>query len=181
MNNYNEQLVCLLENATESTFKALLEKNEKFYYFSLLIDEGASPYVSAWSYEALENLFSELKSDDETEKLMYKWAICDSTYVGYEHDLYFNAVDEFLQKNDIWELSDDDFYSEFDVRLNSMEEALRRLDKKGLFGTGDDRKKIVITAEVVPPDYTNTARVQRLNPDDIIQEWLEFCSEPESE
>ena len=60
-----------------------------------------------------------------------------------------------------------------------MEEALKRLDKKGIFGTGDNRKKIVITAEVVPPDYANTARVQRLNPDGIVQEWFEFCSEPE--
>lgn len=179
MNNYNEQLVCLLENAAESTFKALLEKKENFYYFAFLIDETVSPYISAWSYEALENLISELKLDDETEKLMYKWGICESMYLGYEHDMHFKAVDEFLQKNDIWLLSDDDFDSEFDVRLNSMEEALKRLDKNGLFGIGDERKKIVITAEVVPPDYTNTARVQRLNPDSIIQEWLEFCSEPE--
>lgn len=179
MNNYNEQLVCLLENAAESTFKALLEKNESFYYFAFLIDEAVSPYISAWSYEALENLISELELSDETDKLEYKWGICESPYMAFEHDVHFKEVDEFLQENDIWSLSDDDFDAEFDVRLNSMEEALKRLDKKGLFGTGDDRKKIVISAEVVPPEYINTVIVQRLNPDDIIQEWLEFCAEPE--
>lgn len=179
MNNYNEQLVCLLENAAESTFKALLERNENFYYFALLIDEAVSPYVSAWSYEALENIISELGLSDETEKSEYKWSICDSPYVAFGHDVYFREVDKFLQKNDIWSLSDDDFDAEFDVRLNSMEEAMKRLDKKGLFGIGDERKKIVISAEVVPPEHANTAIVQRLNPDDIIHEWLEFCAEPE--
>mgnify|MGYP003884806335 CR=1 FL=1 len=50
------------------------------------------------------------------------------------------------------------YMKEYKIRLNSMEQAMVNLDKEGLFGTGNERLKIVINAEVMPPDYTNTER-----------------------
>ena len=33
-----------------------------------------------------------------------------------------------------------------------MIEAMKRLDNKGFFGTGEDREKVVINVEIAPPD-----------------------------
>ncbi len=178
MKAFDEQMTALFEKSLESSFKSLFKKNEKFYYFSFLIDEGIRPYISAWSYEALERVTSELGLSSNL-KLEYKYSPCDSPYCAYEHDSHFSESDEMLESNDIFSLSDEEFDKEFDLRLNSMEEAMKRLDCKGFFGFGDDRKKIIITVEVVPPDWTNTTRIKRLNPESNIEEWLELCSESE--
>ncbi len=50
MKAFDEQMTALFEKSLESSFKSLFKKNEKFYYFSFLIDEGIRPYISAWSY-----------------------------------------------------------------------------------------------------------------------------------
>lgn len=175
MNNYNEQLVCLLENAVESTFKALLEKNENFYYFALVIDERFSPYISAWSYEAFEKFIQEHKVSDVTKRLEYKWSIFESPYVRFGHELYFRDVDKFFQENDY--LSSSDFGS--DVLIHSMEETMKRLDKKGLFGIGYERKRILISAEMATIEWSNAEIIKRLNPRETIQQWLKVRLDPE--
>jgi hypothetical protein len=53
-----------------------------------------------------------------------------------------------------------------------------RLNAKGLFGKGKERLGIVINAEVMPPDYTNTQRALRLNPRDALTAWLREMAEP---
>lgn len=46
--------------------------------------------------------------------------------------------------------------ADYTVRLRAMEEAMARLDAEGLFGFGEARLRIVVNAEVMPPDFTNT-------------------------
>ena len=58
-----------------------------------------------------------------------------------------------------------------------MEKAMANLDKEGLFGVGNQRLGIVINAEVMPPDYTNTERALRLNPREALTVWLEEVAE----
>ena len=54
---------------------------------------------------------------------------------------------------------------------------MHNLDNEGIFGTGEKRLGIVINAEFMPPDYTNTERALRLNPKEAIQEWLDEIAE----
>jgi len=67
--------------------------------------------------------------------------------------------------------------SEYEIRLRAMEAAIARLDAEGLFGSGPDRLRIVVNVEVMPPDYTNTVRAQRLNPQEALTTWLHEASE----
>lgn len=66
---------------------------------------------------------------------------------------------------------------EIQLRINSMERVMRNLDMNGMFGNGEERLGIVINAEFMPPDYTNTERALRLNPREALNEWLEEMAE----
>lgn len=66
---------------------------------------------------------------------------------------------------------------EIQIRINSMERVMHNLDEKGIFGHGKQRLGIVINAEFMPPDYTNTERALRLNPQEALVEWLEEIAE----
>ena len=51
----NEELVQALVKAASAAFLSLKETTkEHFYYYVFVFDEGLHPYISAWSYEALE-------------------------------------------------------------------------------------------------------------------------------
>lgn len=45
---------------------------------------------------------------------------------------------------------------------------MHRLDSSGLFGHGEKRLAMIINAEFMPPDYTNTQRALRLNPPEAL-------------
>lgn len=76
-------------------------------------------------------------------------------------------------------LSDDELYGiEWVIRIDSMEEAMKRLDGSGLFGTGKERERVVINVEQAPPDEDGSEynRALRLNPSsDLLSEYLETC------
>ena len=51
----NEELIEALAEAAGAAFASLKEnKKEHFYFYVFVFDEGLHPYISAWSYEALE-------------------------------------------------------------------------------------------------------------------------------
>ena len=82
-------------------------------------------------------------------------------------------------------LSDDDLYeTEWKVRIELMEEAMKRLDASGLFGTSKERECVVINVEQAPPDGDGAEyhRALRLNPSSaLLSEYLETCETPESD
>lgn len=177
---YNEELVEAFVKAAGNAFFSLKENyKEQFYYYAFIFDEGMHPYISAWSYEALDKSISDNKITDE-EKSWWKWDYSDSPYVVYGYDEFFNEVNELLDKR-ASELSDDELYDmEWDMRVNSMEEAMIRLDQSGLFGINDDRKRVVINVEIAPPDCSEYNRALRLNPESsLLSEYLKCCEEPE--
>lgn len=135
------------------------------------------PYISAWSYEALEKSIIERQISDE-EKSWWKWDSADSPYVHYGYDEFFGEVSEFLDKRADG-LSDDELYGiEWVVRIDSMEEAMKRLDGSGLFGTGKERECVVINVEQAPPDGDGSEynRALRLNPSSaLLSDYLETC------
>lgn len=170
-------LVRIIQEATQRAISKLFEEHrEKFYYCSLITTgEGLCPIISAWSEEALER---EAQGEEDVEEAKYylKWSYAESPYFAYGEE-YFNEVDnvfrERMSKLDTIEERD----KEIELRINSMEKVMNNLDKGGLFGTGDRRLDIVINAEVMPPDYTNTERALRLNPKEALTEWLTEIAE----
>jgi hypothetical protein len=164
----------LIADATRKCVDELFRNGEHFYYVSLTtIYEGFTPVFSAWSWQALDRIASSSTSTDIAEtKLLLKWSYADSPYYnhGAEH---FIAVEETLSKRaKIDELEDDEWEKELKFRLLAMEQALHQLDSEGIFGQDVLRQKIVINAEVVPPDESNTKRAKRLNPKEALNDWL---------
>lgn len=148
MENIDETLVTIFETAAGKAFKALLEERgeEHFYYFALLNDGNWRPYISAWSYEALNRFCDENEVEGEERE--------QKNFEAYETDKTMADA-------------------QWKTLLNSMEEAMRRLDQKGIFGTGGERDKAVIAVEIVPPVRSNYSRTERLNKNGLIREFLE--------
>lgn len=171
---YNEELVKIFVKAAGSAFSSLKENHqEQFYYYAFIFDEGLHPYISAWSYEALNQSMSDNEITDQ-EKSWWKWDYSDSPYAVYGYDDFFNEANILLDKR-ASNLSDDELYDiEWDIRIASMEEAMKRLDQSGLFGMKDDRKNVVINVEIAPPDGSEYSRALRLNPTSpLLSEYLE--------
>lgn len=179
---YDEELVEAFVKSAGDAFSSLKENHkEQFYYFAFIFDEGMHPYISAWSYEALEKSMMDNKITEE-DKGWWKWDYSDSPYVVYGYDEFFYEVSELLdQRAD--KLSDDELYDvEWEIRIASMEEAMKRLDQSGMFGIGDERENVVINVEIAPPDYSEYNRALRLNAaSSLLSEYLEYCEEPDND
>lgn len=94
----------------------------------------------------------------------------------YFYAFIFDEVSELLDKR-ANSLSIDDLYDvEWGIRIDSMEEAMKRLDQSGLFGVEEERKNIVINVEIAPPDCSEYERAVRLNPESsLLAEYLVWC------
>ena len=174
----NEELIEALVKAAGAAFLSLKETTkEHFYFYALIFDEGLHPYISAWSYEAFEKSIIEQQISDD-DKWWWKWDSADSPYAVYGYDEFFGEVSELLDKRADG-LSVDELYDiEWGVRIDSLEEAMKRLDRSGLFGTGKERERVVINVEQAPPDEDGSeySRALRLNPSSVLlSEYLETC------
>lgn len=177
---YSEEVVDVFEKALRDSFSSLTSMhNEHFYYFAFIMDEGLHPYISAWSYESLEESIINNKISDE-EKGWWKWDYADSPYAVYGYDEFFGEAGTLLDKREK-ELTEDELYDkEWYVRIASMIEAMKRLDNKGFFGTGEDREKVVINVEIAPPDGIEKENALFLNPkSDLLDDYLQYCEESE--
>ena len=174
----NEELIEALVNAARAAFLSLKETTkEHFYFYVFVFDQGLHPYISAWSYEALEKSIIEQKISDE-EKSWWKWACADSPYAVYGYDEFFGEVSELLDRR-AGALSKEELYGiEWFARIDFMEEAMKRLDDSDLFGTGKERECVVINVEQQPHDEASSEydRALRLNPPSaLLSEYLETC------
>ncbi len=176
----NEQLVEAFVKAADAAFRSLKETlKEHFYYYVFVFDEGLHPYISAWSYEALEKSIVEQQITDE-EKSWWKWDCSDSPYVVYGYDKFFCEVSDLLDKRASILSSDELYEIEWDTRVNLLEEAMKRLDESGLFGTGEERKNVIINVEEAPPNGSEYDRALRLNPPSaLLSEYLKTCERTE--
>ncbi len=164
MNNIpKSELEVAITDATRKAVMSLFENhNENFYYLSLITTgEALRPYLSAWSWEALKN---------ESEDL--KWSYADSPYCLYGDEFFQPVAELYSKRPSLHDDINEEWETEYNLRLDAMEAALAQLDKEGVFGEGEARNNIVINAEVMPPDFTNTERAKRLNPELAIKDWL---------
>ena len=174
------QLVESIRLACKEVVSSLFNKNESFYYIALITDgEAHSPFLSAWSHEALNTYLTENKIEINSEDAFdVKWFYGNSPYSFYDNQSFNNVNELFKLRPKMDEnMSNEEWDSEFNFRISAMENALKELDEEGFFGQNEERDKIMINIEVVPPDETNTERAIRLNPKKAIEEWLEEVAE----
>ena len=178
----DDELVMTIENAAEKALTKLFsEHDEKFYYITLAtFGECVCPVLSAWSIEALERE-ADKKGNVKEEVEYLKWDYAASPYYAFGYDDYFEDVKNIykLRDKEIMDADDEAYDREMCIRLNSMEKAMHNLDLRGLFGQGEKRLGIVINAEYMPPDYANTERAIRLNPEAALTEWMDEAAELE--
>lgn len=172
--DFQEQLTNALADAVKTILPELFAKGEHFYYITLTaIEEPTVPCLSAWSQEALAAV-------EHADQPYLKWSYADSPYfaIGQEH---FQPVEALLKDRPFYELDDEAYEAECELRLSAMEEAMRRLDRQGLFAQGQERSGMLVMAEIMPPDSSNTARAYRLNDSStaIFREWLAEAAETE--
>ena len=182
MKKYNNELVEAFVTALNNSFSSLKKTyDEHFYYYAFIFDQGLRPYISAWSYEALEKSVIDNKITDE-DKDWWKWDYSDSRYAVYGYDEFFCEVKVLLDEREKG-LSIDELYgNEWDIRVSSMEEAMKRLDQIGFFGTGDERENVVINVEIAPPDGNEYGSALRLNPkSSLLLKYLKYCEHPKSD
>lgn len=175
----NDDFIRAIYEAAGNAVRELFAKhNERFYYVTLTTSGDAVwTGLSAWSVEALDRAAAG-SADLEHERNMLKWSYADSPYClfGEAHFAHCNQL--FIERGDSSDFStDEEWFEEYDFRLDAMEQALRMLDNEGLFGTGEERNRIVIAAEVMPPDESNVERVTRMNPPAALVEWLAEAAE----
>ncbi len=171
-------IVQALESATARAVAALFSERaaESFYYVSLITTTGGglAPFLSAWSWEALAEA-ARRSPDPAATQCELKWSYADSPYCLYGKDC-FSTVRELFARLPTIPITE--WTRDVDWRLSLMEEAVRRLDSVGTFGTGAVRRQRVILVELVPPDAANTDRALRLNPDSpLLQDWLREAGE----
>lgn len=174
-----EILVKEIADATRASLLSLFENNEKFYYVSLITTgEGHSPFMSAWSWEALERESAKAGSEDKYNQTI-KWSYADSPYCLWGTDK-FNRVNELFNKRPfIHNLNSDEWDKELAWRLSAMEQAMKKLDSENIFEKNQPRTDICILVEVMPPDHINTEIALRLNYSGSkrMKEWLEEAAE----
>ncbi|GAA2666021.1 DUF4303 domain-containing protein [Actinosynnema pretiosum subsp. pretiosum] len=127
---------------------------EDWYYVTLTTSgEGERLALTAWSEQALARVGDE----------GLRWSYADSPYCAWGEE--WLAGVRFPRGDP-------------DAVLEVAVEALAVLDAEGAFGTGAQRASLLLAAEVMPPDHTNTARVLRLNrPSVVLERWLAEAAE----
>lgn len=169
------ELADAIHDAARAAFGRLFAERpgERFYYCTMTTSGSAGrPAISAWSQEALE-----ARASTPSDREMLAWSYSDSPYWCYG-DEHFRRVEElFLRRPELDCWDSEQSQGEYDLRLRAMETAMARLEREGLFGRGAERLGTVVAVEVMPPDWTNRARVARLNPPEAIRYWLEHVAE----
>ena len=153
--------------------------NDTFYYFALTtVGEALSPGHSIWSEELLdseaERQSIKYKRDLETIKRNIRYSYADSP-LFYHYGQHFKKVEELYlnRRPNIDDLNDEDWEKEFKLRINSMINALKRVDEEKYFGIGKERENWFLNVEVNPPDGSNQIRAENFNSKEKIQEWLD--------
>jgi len=169
------------KNPTRAVFLFLMsiglfENKERYYYCTLITTGGGfSPFLSAWSWEALKRESKKLANHEDVDFI--KWSYADSPYMCYGEE-HFRKVDKlFANLPSVYSLPDEEWKAQFDFRLIAMELAMKRVDLENIFELNQPRKDVYINVEIMPPDSTNTERALRLNKAEDIAKWLEEMAE----
>lgn len=129
-------------------------------------------YALATSGEALRPYLI-VTPDDAT-----RWDLPDSPFAVYGDEHLAGLEELFTARGDLFDMSAEQAQAEYDLRLASMEAALRALDADGLFGAGDARADVLLLVTTMPPDETGAETARRLNPaSPLLAAWLDEAAE----
>jgi hypothetical protein len=159
-----------IREAARQAFGAVRSANprEYFYYFALVTTGDAlRPGPSACSLEGLERVLDRYRAKGSTYGAdVLRWSEADSPY-HLHGDEHFRDVEALFRcEGDHRTLPDATYEEEVARRFQAMEDALRELDREGVFGTGAKRHGVVINV-VAPGEEDEDAilvRAARLNP-----------------
>jgi hypothetical protein len=168
--NSESELTQMTYLAAKMAFLDLFKVHPGTYYYCSLVTYGLAdgPALSAWSYEALAECVA--RSENPGQAIVWlKWSYADSPYFCFRDDLFEPIRQAFEARGG---LGSDNWQEEYNTRMRIMESAMRLADQDGVFGTSEARSKLVVAVEVMPPDWTNTERVKRLNPPEAVAIWL---------
>lgn len=167
-------LVDEIARATEKSFLNLFQNKEIYYYCALVTTgEAVAPVISAWSWEALENVAKKYSKEDAD---LIKWSYADSPYWNFGCE-NFETVRKLFNERLLDYTDEIKWFKEIDFRIEAMVLALEKLDKKEIFSLNQPRSKVYVNVEVMPPDETNTIRALRLNKRENILDWLNEAAE----
>jgi len=167
-------LVDEIARATEKSFLNLFQNKEIYYYCALVTTgEAVAPVISAWSWEALENVAKKYSKEDAD---LIKWSYADSPYWNFGCE-NFETVRKLFNERLLDYTDEIKWFKEIDFRIEAMVLALEKLDKKEIFSLNQPRSKVYVNVEVMPPDETNTIRALRLNKRGNILDWLNEAAE----
>lgn len=159
-----------IREAARHAFQAVRSANphEHFYYFALVTTGDAlRPGPSANSLEGLERSLDRYRAKGSACGAdVLRWSEADSPYHLHGDEHFRDVETLFLLGGDHHALPERACEEEVARRFQSMEDALRDLDREGFFGAGSERCGIVIN--VVAPGEEDEdvilARAARLNP-----------------
>lgn len=167
-----------IADAARATFKALraLHPDEHFYAFALYTDSGAMTVVpAANSVEGLSRVRAQQAVADDDPDPWYVWGCPEWAYAAAEASP-FNAIcgklaDEVLSPTFVRSR-----FAEFSRQLHAdMIEALRLLDRDGLFGTGEAREAITLFVSISDDDAAEALEnesAKALNPPAVADTFL---------
>lgn len=137
------------------------EHPEDFCLFALVTSgEGYRPYLAATVH-----------GDD-------RWDFTLGPYDFVFDDILAQTEEDFAARGELHLMNAADAALEHERRLASLEEALRRIDADGLFGTGDDRARVLLLVATMPPDDSDAGFARRLNPrGPLLDTWLDEAAE----
>ncbi|QRR07156.1 DUF4303 domain-containing protein [Burkholderia sp. MS455] len=165
-----------IADAARATFKALraLHPDEHFYAFALYTDSGAMTVVpAANSVEGLSRVRAQQAVADPDP--WYVWGCPEWAYAAAEASP-FNVIcgklaDEVLSPTFVRSR-----FAEFSRQLHAdMIEALRLLDRDGLFGTGEAREAITLFVSISDDDAAEALEnesAKALNPPAVADKFL---------
>lgn len=135
--------------------------SEDFCVYALVTSgEGYRPYLTATVHGA------------------ERWDLADSPYAFVGDELLSRTDSVFSARGELHELSADDAEVEFGRRLASLEAALARLDDEGMFGSGEERARVLLLVATMPPDESDATFARRLNPaGPLLEAWLAEAAE----
>jgi hypothetical protein len=172
------ELTDTIAEATRNAVVRLFREHPGHFYYCSLITTGEAnaPFLSAWSEESLDATTT-AQADAASARHAIKWSYADSPFCDFASE-QFEAVRALFLQRPVLDPSDEmRWMAEWQLRVDAMEAAMARLDAEGVFGRGQERARIVINVEVMPPDHTNTERAIRLNPRAALENWLKEAAE----
>ncbi len=151
-----KQLTVAIRDATRKVAQDLFREHPgDYYYFTLIMSgEAPPPFVSALSGEALDAAVAAGARRDSIE-----WDYASSPYLDYGSLEFAEVRRLFLDREntrDVASESEEEALAECDLRMSACEAALAALDSDGLFGSGQDRNRIVVASTIYSSDLGPT-------------------------